>query len=239
MISLRTIAATSASFALLMVLPVNSADVPAKTAGITGTVRFTGEVPNAKKIALTDGTTLEHRDLLVDPKTKGLRYVVAVLENVPAQKKLAGAKAVVVDQRDMIFTPRVIAIQHGTPARFENSDNCNHGVNADSTVKANQFNVTTPSNQSYEHVFEPQRPPVQIGCALHAWMRAWVYVLPHPWFAVSDVQGAFKISNVPAGKHALWLRHPDTGLQERLAVEVEAGKDAEVKVEWKALKAKE
>jgi len=55
---------------------------------------------------------------------------------------------------------------------------------------------------------------------------AWVYVVPHPWFAVSDVQGKFKIEAVPSGEYTLWLRHPDTGVQERQDLEVEAGKTA-------------
>jgi hypothetical protein len=57
---------------------------------------------------------------------------------------------------------------------------------ASSTVPANQFNIVAAPNQPYEHVFEPQKHPVQIGCSLHAWMRAWIYVFGHPWFALSS-----------------------------------------------------
>jgi plastocyanin len=58
-------------------------------------------------------------------------------------------------------------------------------------------------------------------------------VLPHPWAAVSDEQGRFTISDVPPGKYTLWLRHPDTGMQERRAVEVRAGQTTKVEVEWR------
>ena len=198
---------------------------------IEGQVRFTGNVPPPKRILTTDGGTLLHSDLVVDPKTKGLRHVVVVLENAPAQPKAKG-NALLVDQRDMLFLPRVVAIQHGQKVRFENNDLCNHSVMAASTVPANQFNIVAAPNQPYEHVFEPQKHPVQIGCALHAWMRAWVYVVPHPWFAISDVQGKFKIERIPPGKHTVWLRHADSGKQERQQVQVEAGKTAELNVEW-------
>lgn len=57
-------------------------------------------------------------------------------------------------------------------------------------------------------------------------------MIPHPWFAVSDAQGEFKIEGVPPGKYTLWLRHPDTGHQDRRAVEVTAGKTTQVKIEW-------
>src|SRR5262249_49637494 len=156
---------------------------------------FTGEVPPAKKIMTSEGLTLLHHDLVVDGKTKGLRYVVAILEN--AQPKLKKAKSVLVDQRDMVFLPRVVAIQHGQKVCFENNDRCNHSVMAVSDVEANEFNRVAGPNQPIEHVFELQKGPVLIGCSLHSWMRAWVYVVPHPWFAVSDTAGAFRIERVP------------------------------------------
>jgi plastocyanin len=202
---------------------------------IAGQVRFTGNVPLPKKVMTTDGSILLHSDLLVHPKTKGLRYVVAVLENVPAQPKVKQAESVAMDQRDMVFMPRVLAIQHGQAVRFENNDLFNHGVMASSVVQADQFNVLTPPNQTYEHVFEPQKHPVQIGCALHPWMRAWIYVVPHPWFAVSNGDGKFKIEKVLPGTHALWLRHPDTGYQERRQIEVRAGEVAELNIEWRTV----
>ncbi len=199
---------------------------------IEGQVTFTGEVPLPKKILTTDGGMLLHNDLVVDPKTKGLRHVVVILENVPAQAKVKKKDAVLVDQRDMVFLPRVIAIQSGQKVRFENNDLCNHSVMAASTIPANQFNIVAAPNRPYEHVFEPQKHPVQIGCSLHAWMRAWVYVVPHPLFAVTDAQGKFRIERVPPGKYTLWVRHADSGTQERQQIQVKAGKTAEMKIEW-------
>ena len=43
----------------------------------------------------------------------------------------------------------------------------------------------------------PQPEPA----ASHGWMRAWIYVVPHPWFAVSDEKGAFRIAAIPPGDH--------------------------------------
>jgi hypothetical protein len=71
-----------------------------------------------------------------------------------------------------------------------------------------------------------------IGCSLHPWMRAWVYVLEHPWFAVTDERGAFRIENLPPGKHRLVLVHPDTGGRQRHTVEVRAGEESRLEIEW-------
>jgi hypothetical protein len=61
-------------------------------------------------------------------------------------------------------------------------------------------------------------------------------VTSHPWVAVSDEKGAFTIEDVPPGEYTLWLRHPDTGLEERRPVEVRAGRPVAVEVEWKKAK---
>ena len=199
---------------------------------IAGLVRYTGTVPADQVIPTTDGGMIRHNDLVVDAKTKGLRHVAAVLEDAPAQPKAEKAKPAVIDQRDMVFVPRMISIQHGQAVRFENNDLCNHSVMGISTSKANQFNTVAGPGQPISRVFELQKHPVKIGCALHGWMAAWVVVVPHPWFAVSDELGKFEIGNVPPGKYMLVLSHPDTGLQERQMVVVEAGKTALVKVDW-------
>jgi hypothetical protein len=133
----------------------------------------------------------------------------------------------------MVFLPRVVGVQEGQKVRFENNDLSNHGVQAFSSKQENTFSTTTAPNQPFEFQFKAQPRPVVIGCQIHAWMRAWVYVLPHPHFAITDAQGGFKIENVPAGKHTLLFTHADTGLKEERTVEVAAGKSAEVHVEWK------
>jgi plastocyanin len=222
----------------LVPLALFGAEPPPATGTITGTARFTGKMPPAKKVTTTDGAVIEHNDLVVEPKSKGLRYVFVQLEGAPAQPKVKKAEPVVVDQRDMLFVPRVVAVRHGQAVRFDNSDLCNHSVQAVSTLAANQFNKFTAPNNPLEHVFEVQKKPVVIGCALHGWMRAWVYVVPHPWFAVSDPEGRFRLGDVPAGKHLLSFVHPDSGLQERKEVTVETGQTATISVEWTKLDAK-
>lgn len=208
-----------------------AADAPAPGA-LTGVVRFTGVVPKPEIITTTDGGKIEHHDLVVDGKRQGLRYVMVQLDDAPAQPKLLKAAPVLLDQREMSFTPRVIAVQHGQPVRFDNNDLCNHSVQALSTVEANQFNKFVLPAQPIDQIFELQKKPVVIGCSLHSWMRAWVYVVPHPWFAVTDAEGKFSITKVSPGKYTLLCQHPDSGLQDKRTVQVESGKTLDLTIAW-------
>jgi len=199
-------------------------------------VRFLGTVPPPKTIMTSDGQVISELELVVEPQTQGLRYVVAVLENAPVQPRLSRAPAVLVDQREMMFDPPVVAVQHGQAVRFENNDNCNHSVIATSPNTENQFSLFVTASQPYERVFEPQKQPIEIGCSLHAWMKAWIFVVPHPWFAVTDAKGRFKLENVPPGRWKLLLRHPQTGKQERHEIEVRAGATTTLNLDWKSVK---
>jgi plastocyanin len=222
-----------AALALPAALPFGASAQGEPRGAVAGVVRFTGTVPAPAKFLTADGNVLLHSDLVVDPKSRGLRDVVLVLEGAAPQPKVDKASKVLIDQRDMLFVPRVVAVRHGQVVRFENNDTCNHAVMAQSPLAANQFNTLTPQGQPYEHAFAPQKHPVQIGCPIHPWMRAWVYVVPHPWFAVTDSAGRFRIEGVPPGRHTIWLRHPDTGKQERRVVTVAGGRTAELNVDWK------
>ena len=44
---------------------------------------------------------------------------------------------------------------------------------------------------------------VRFKCNVHGWMRAYVGVMAHPYFAVTDADGAFKITNLPPGTYTI------------------------------------
>ena len=223
---------------LIAIAVILSTNLPAaeERGAIEGVIRFSGVVPAPQKIVTADGAVLMHSDLVVDAKTKGLRHVAVYLLDMAAQPVAKDAKPVVIDQRDMVFLPRVVVAQAGQKVRIENNDICNHAVNSVTTTTDNLFNVLTPMGQPFEFAFKAQKAPVQLGCALHPWMRAWVYVLPHRFAAVSDPQGRFKIEGLPPGKRTVQFAHPDSGLRETRIVEVTAGKAARIDIDWQAAK---
>ena len=210
-----------------------------KPGAIQGVVRFTGDVPAPRQIVTGDGATLEHYDLVVDAKTKGLRWVIISLEDAPPQPKLDESTApVVIDQKDMQFIPRVVAVQHGRPVRFDNSDAFNHNVSIASKIKENELNIFVTAREPVTKSFVAEKAPIRVGCALHGNMEAWIYVAPHPWIAITDEKGAFVLKDVPPGKYTVWLKQQDTGIQDRRQVEVRPGEKTEVAVEWKESKPK-
>ena len=49
--------------------------------------------------------------------------------------------------------------------------------------------------------------PVQYKCTIHPWMAGYVRVFDHPYFAVTDADRKFEITNAPAGKFRIVYWH--------------------------------
>ena len=49
--------------------------------------------------------------------------------------------------------------------------------------------------------------PLSLQCSIHPWMNANVWILNHPYFAVTDEKGDFEIKNAPTGKVRIVVWH--------------------------------
>ncbi len=202
---------------------------------ITGSVRFTGTIPPPRRVETNDGTTIEIADLRVDPQTKGLAEVLVFVENPPLTKSPPPRQAAVIDQVNWLFRPRVVGVVAGQEVRFENNDTCNHSVQTQSSNPTNQINAAAGPGVPIIHRFEAQRDPIPVSCALHPWMRAYLFVSPHPFFAVTDERGEFALPKLPPGEYRLRWLHPISRLQTHREVTVAAQTTARLNIVWDRL----
>jgi hypothetical protein len=75
-----------------------------------------------------------------------------------------------------------------------------------------EFNKSQPIQNSHmSHVFTAPEVMVRFKCDVHAWMAAYVGVMTHPYFAVSDDAGRFTIPDLPPGQYTLEAWHEKFG----------------------------
>jgi plastocyanin len=203
---------------------------------VKGTVTYRGQVP---KSPVPDDAG-QRRDLVdVDKETGGLLHVVAYLEPAGSGLKLkvngsaSAADPVVIDQFDSTFVPHLVAVRAGQTVLFTNSDPANHNVRTTAGDPENQFNVFTAVGGSYKRRFvhDPKHRPIRLGCDIHPWMRAWIYVFDHPYFAVTDQRGQFGMDAVPAGEYRLVIAQPDLKYQHERTIKVKPGESVPVELE--------
>ena len=113
----------------------------------------------------------------------------------------APSGSVTMDQRDKEFLPHVLAIMKGTTVRFSNSDPFFHNVFSSSRVQT--FNVSQEKKGDFTNLKFDRPGIIPIKCHIHASMKAYIVVLPNPFFAVTNASGLFHINGVPAGTYTL------------------------------------
>ncbi|KRT70257.1 MAG: hypothetical protein XU13_C0058G0006 [Candidatus Rokubacteria bacterium CSP1-6] len=181
---------------------------------IKGTVRLAGAPVKPKKLPVTIdqyvcGKEKEAEDVILSPDN-GIRYAVVSLQTPPAGAKWnAPLPPAQLDQKQCMFVPRVVVVPAGGTVEFLNSDRLLHNVKSFSKANA-PFNKAHPKARTIPIVFkEPEI--IRIECDLHSWMRTWVVVAGHPFYAVTNDKGEFTLDNVPPGKYTLQIWQESLG----------------------------
>ena len=178
------------------------------SSAIMGTVRFRGMAPAAPRIsrgtfAECNKTPPRDKAVLVSADGAVAEAFVWVKRGLPDGDYPIPTDPVVIDQRGCEFLPRVAGVRAGQPVAFRNDDQTLHNVHALGSG-SNRFNFGMPLTgmEVKRQLTEPQ-VMVTIGCDVHPWMRAYLGVVRHPFFAVTGPDGKFVLRGLPAGTYAI------------------------------------
>lgn len=210
---------------------------------LTGTVKFDGDpssLPNlvskgdgtVKDAAVCSAETIPDESLIVSAESKGIANVVIYLDKKPANIKPELAEPskepVIFDQKGCRFLPHVLTVRVGGELIVRSDDAIAHNTHTfpsrntpfNQAIKAND-REGVPCNYS-----KPENAPLEVKCDLHPWMRAFHFPIDHPYVAVTDKDGKFKIEGLPAGKHVFKVWQEKGNLLERkLEITIEPDKD--------------
>ena len=155
-------------------------------------------VPPAKEDFILDENN-NFKNVIVWLKYSGDKIESGSVGNVVGQKK--SNESVIIDQIGCVYTPHVNVVNTNQKVLIRNSDKTLHNVNSKSK-KNESFNSAQPAGvPDIEKTFNSPEDPFYIKCDVHPWMKAWVMVSDHPYFAVTDANGNFEINNVPDGTY--------------------------------------
>jgi plastocyanin len=140
---------------------------------------------------------------------KGGGPTAIVLEPVPAKAFPPSSQTATMDQRGLKFSPTLLVVQQGTTVEFKNSDTVSHNIfwpNISGNKKLGHNLGTAPSGQSQR--FKLDTPGnIPILCNIHPEMSGYIVVSPSPYFAQTDLTGAYSINNVPEGAYKATAWH--------------------------------
>ncbi len=211
---------------------------------IKGQVVFGGTtLPRPAKIKITrdakhcgsKGDLLEEK-WVIDPESKGVRWVYIWLApsiaDLQQKKKLpvhpslreieSGKGAVFVDMPLCRFEPHAVAVREGQNLVLKNSSPIAHSVNwlgQQGVNKSDAAQLAAGKSVTIEGL-KQQGGPIPLGSTSHPWMKGWVRVYDHPYFAVTDEKGNFEIKKAPAGKSRLIVWHEEAQYHQYEPIEI-------------------
>ena len=202
---------------------------------ISGEVKFQGDPPAPAKIPVTKdnevcGKEKTSPDLVVGAN-KGIKNVVVYIKSITKGKKLdVPAEHVQFDQKECEYHPHVLAFPAGATIDIINDDGILHNIHTTSVANPS-FNIAQPKfKKKIEQKIEKPEMPIKVQCDAHGWMHAWWISEDHPYYAVTDATGAFKIADVPPGDYEIEAWHETLGKQSAKA-SVKTGADSKISME--------
>jgi plastocyanin len=136
---------------------------------------------------------------------KSAGNIVVYVDAIAGKKFDPPSQHVTIDQRQMAFVPKVAVVLQGTTVDFLNSDSVAHNVywpSVGGNKKLAHNLGTWPKGEKKPFQFN-DLGAASLLCNVHPEMSGTVVVVPTPYFAVTDRDGAFEIKNVPAGTYTL------------------------------------
>jgi hypothetical protein len=182
---------------------------------IAGKASFSGTAPPTQRVKLSADPRcaalhqggLERQPVKV--KDGGLADVLVYVKSGIAASSSPPAEPVLLDQIGCDYSPRMVVVMVGQPLRIRNSDDTLHNIHPRPTVNK-EFNVGQPrKGMEVTRTFEMPELMIPTSCEVHPWMRAYISVLAHPFFAVTKEDGTYEIRALPDGEYEVEALHSE------------------------------
>ena len=202
-------------------LPLAQVD-PATAGSISGRVLFHGDPPIMPAIDMGSNPNCEKQHktpwkaetVVVNANGTLRNTFIWIKDGLPKARWAAPPEAAKLEQTGCVYAPHVLGIMEDQQMEILNNDPVNHNVHAESQVNP-AWNESQPPRAEHKFKrFDSAEVMFPMTCSVHPWMRSWVAVSPHPFFAVTGGDGTFTLKGVPPGTYTVEAVHEKYGKKE-------------------------
>jgi len=110
-------------------------------------------------------------------------------------------------QKDLTFVPALLPVPAGTKVEFPNLDDTYHNIFSYSPVKRFDLGRYRADERPIPTQVFDKPGLVTLRCDIHQHMRGLILILNTPYFVMTDTDGHFRLSGLPAGHYTLkaWI----------------------------------
>ena len=206
-------------FLSLNILLISAGLLPANkgTGMISGKILLDREPPVLPQIVVDKNVTF-CGEILTDPvlvvENRGIQGAVVSLDwdgDIDPSGDLI--LPINLQSRGCQFQPRIHATQLDNYLILNSADEITHNPHGWWNNKKTVFNITLLNpTQKFKRKLR-WVGTYRVECDTHTWMKAYILVFKHPFYAVTDKKGYFQLENIPAGTHTLRVWHEILGEQ--------------------------
>lgn len=191
---------------------------PATAGSVGGTIRLEGTPPAAEPINMASDPYCESQGKATIDEYQtaggGLGNVFVYVKDGLGQLKFpVPATPAVLDQKGCLYAPHVLGLQVGQTLEIRNSDSTLHNMHAIPESNREFNKALNLQGLNHTHTFSTAEVMIPFKCDVHRWMRSYVGVLDHPFFAVTGADGAFRLAGLPPGTYTVEAWHEKLGRQ--------------------------
>jgi plastocyanin len=204
---------------------------------VSGVVSYNGTAPEAKPIdtsadpACSKGGAIHTEEWAVKDGKVANSFVYIKDGTLADGSKLDAystwpntPSSATLDQNGCHYKPHVIGVMVNEPISITNSDPTTHNVHFPQTKNPDWNQSQANGAPALQHKLARADVMIPVKCNQHPWMKSYVGVLNHPFFAVTAEDGSFTIKGVPPGKYTLvaWHEGGATGTEKPMQITVAA-----------------
>jgi len=190
---------------------------------VTGKVAFDGAKPTPKNLDMsaTPFCTKAHpggapsEEVVVNGNGTMKNTFVWVKAGLPDKQWAVPSQAVTLTQEGCMYKPHVIGIQAGQNLDIKTSDATNHNIHPMPAANPEWNESQSPGDPGKTKSFARQEVLVPVKCQIHPWMKAYIGVVAHPFYAVTGDDGTYTIKGLPPGTYTIEIVHEKYGKQEQ------------------------
>jgi len=172
------------------------------------------------------GKKLYDEPLIVGQDGGVANVFVYVKTGLEGKKFEVPAESPVLDQHGCAFVPRVTGLQVSQVINIRNSDPVEHNIHP--TPKNNRAwnEGMSPGAPDMKRHFARPEVMIRVKCNVHSWMRSYIGVMDHPYFAVTGADGAFELKGLPPGNYTVGIWHEKLGEMEQSVTVAASGNES-------------
>jgi plastocyanin len=207
-------------------VPAGGAATPDEVNGatVTGKVSFEGTKPTMRTIDMSANPVCTKAHAAAPQKSEEVvinangtvKYAfVWIKTGLPDKQWAVPTSDVALDQHGCMYQPHVLGVMAGQKIDIKNSDPTNHNIHPLPQTNQEWNESQPPGSDVKVQSFPRQEVMIPVKCNIHPWMRSYIGVVSHPFFAVTGDDGTFTIKGLPPGTYTIETWHEKYGTQDQ------------------------